>query len=97
MQLIQIYHDARQYQDAVSTFEQLHTTETTLTRLYQAASHAALGHAKEAKENIERVLQLGPEATLEKWTSGKMAPYKNPKELQHFRDNLRKAGFNDRK
>ena len=58
-----------------------------------AASHAALGNHAEAEENIKRVLELDREATVKKWTSFEMAPYKNPKDRQHFRDNLQKAGL----
>jgi adenylate cyclase len=93
MQLGQIYHDARQYEDAVSTFESLRTLETVLTRLYLAASYAALGQSIKAEEAIARVLELDPLAKLEKWASVKFAPYADPNDLAHFRENLRKAGL----
>ena len=59
------------------------------------ASHAALSQSDEAKEAIRRVLALDPTAILEKWTSVRFAPHKNPKDLAHFRENLRKAGLPD--
>jgi len=95
MQLGQIYFDARQYEDAVAAFERLRTLETTLTRLYLAASHAALGQSSKAEEAIARVLELDPQATLEKWASVKLAPYADPSDLAHFRENLHKAGLPD--
>ena len=49
----------------------------------------------EAQKAIGRVLELDPQASLQKWTSVKMAPYKDPKDLEHFRENLRKAGLPD--
>jgi len=93
MQLGQIYFDARQYEEAVATFESLRSLETIISCLYRAASHAAVVHTAEAQKAIGRVLELDPQATLQKWTSVKMAPYKDPKDLEHFRLNLRKAGL----
>ncbi len=95
MQLGQIYYDARQYEDAVATFEGLRSLETTVTCLYLAASHAALGQSNKAKEAIARVLEFDPLATLGKWANVKLAPYSDPKDLEHFRENLRKAGLPD--
>jgi adenylate cyclase len=95
MQLGQIFFDARQYDDAVATFESLRTLETTLTRLYLAASYAALDQSGKAEEAIARVLELDPLATLEKWTSVKLAPYADPNDLAHYRKNLCKAGLPD--
>ncbi len=93
MQLGQIYFDARQYEEAITTIEGLRTLETTISSLYWAASHAALGHTDEAQKAIGRVLELDPQASLQKWTSVKLAPYKDSKDLEHFRENLRKAGL----
>ncbi|MDH3688149.1 MAG: tetratricopeptide repeat protein [Gammaproteobacteria bacterium] len=92
-QLIQIYFDARQYEDAIATSESLRSFETTLQCLYLAASHGALGHTSEAQKAIERVLTLDSQATIQKWTDVKMAPYKNQEDLEHLRENLRKAGL----
>jgi adenylate cyclase len=95
MQLGQIYFDARQYEQAVTTLENLRSLETTLTRLYLAASHAALDQSSKAEEAIKRVLELDPLATLEKWANVNLAPYADQKDLEHFRENLRKAGLPD--
>jgi adenylate cyclase len=95
MQLGQIYHDARQYEEAVATFEGFRSLETTVTCLYLAASHAALDQSSKAKEAIARVLELDPLATQEKWANVKLAPYADPNDLEHFRENLRKAGLPD--
>jgi adenylate cyclase len=95
MELGQIYFDARQYEQAVTTLENLRSLETTLTRLYLAASHAALDQSSKAEEAIERVLELDPLATLEKWANVNLAPYADQKDLEHFRENLRKAGLPD--
>jgi TolB-like protein/Tfp pilus assembly protein PilF len=94
-QSVLIYHDARRYEAGLAAFARLRSFDTTLLRLYHAACTAALGRDSEAEAAIERVLQLDPEASLEKWTSPKMAPYKEREDLEHFRQNLRKAGLPD--
>ena len=40
-------------------------------------------------------IELDPGATLEKWTDPKLAPYGDAAYLEHFRQNLRKAGLPD--
>lgn len=95
VQLGQICFDGRQYEDAVAAFERSRSVQTTLSSLYLAASHAALGDAAKAKDAVRRALELDPRATLKKWTHVKMAPYGDPEYLQHYRENLRKAGMPD--
>ncbi len=92
-QSVFIYHDARRYEAGLAAVARLRSYDTTVLRLYQAACAAALGRESEAEAAIERVLQFDPEATLEKWASPKMAPYKKREDLEHFRENLRKAGL----
>jgi TolB-like protein/Tfp pilus assembly protein PilF len=93
LQLGQLHFEARQYQEALAVFDRPRNLETAVARLYQAASHAALGQPEQAKEAIARALDLDPGATLEKWTNPRMAPYQDPRDLAHFHDNLRKAGL----
>ena len=93
IELGQIYFDARQYEKAVDTFDSLRKIETTLVHLYLAASHAALGNADAARASIARVLALDPKATLQRWTSKELAPYKYPEDVEHLRVNLEKAGL----
>jgi adenylate cyclase len=92
-QLGQIYFDARQYEEAIATLAGLRSLDTVPIRLTQAASHAALSHREEAARAIQRVFELDPQASLGRWTSAERAPYKEPKDLEHFRSNLRKAGL----
>ncbi len=87
------YYDGRNYAQAVATLETLRTINTVLVHLYLAASHAALGHLAEARQAIARTLEIEPRATIERWTSPEKSPYKNPKDLEHLRTNLRKAGL----
>ncbi len=92
-QLGQTYFDARRYEDAVTTFENPRSLETTLSRLYLAASHAALNDSSKASEAVRGVLELDPDATLGKWTNVKLAPYSDVKDLEHFRGHLHNAGL----
>jgi adenylate cyclase len=93
MQFGPILFDARQYEEAVATLESLRSRDTILVRLYLAASHAALGHDEQASDAVARISVLDPSATLAQCTAPSMAPYKNPADLEHFRENLRKAGL----
>lgn len=93
VQLGQIYYDARRYDEAIAALESLRTIDTTARRLYLAASHAALGHTGEAQKATERILQMDPRATVTRQSSLEMAPYKNSSDLEHFRENLRRAGL----
>ncbi len=91
MQFGPILFNSRQYEEAVTTLESLRLLDTTSIHLYLAASHAALGHASQAQKAVARVIEADPHATLQKVTSPEMAPYKDQKDLEHFRENLRKA------
>lgn len=92
-QLGMINHDARRYEEAVTTLQRLRSIEPVLSLLYLAASHAALGNASEAQKVVQRVMVLDPEATVDKWTSSGMAPYKIDADRERFRENLLNAGL----
>ncbi|MFB9983865.1 tetratricopeptide repeat protein [Mesorhizobium kowhaii] len=95
LQIGQIYYDARRYHEAIAALEGLRTLDTVYLHLYLAASYAALGSEDEAQQAIEHVLQLEPRATITMRTSPEMAPYRNSSDLEHFRENLRKAGLRE--
>jgi hypothetical protein len=95
MQFGLILFDARQYEEAIATLESLHSLDTIFAQLYLAASHAALGHDEQARGAVARINVLDPSATLARCTAPSMAPYKNPADLQHFREYLRKAGLQE--
>ncbi len=95
LQLGQIQFDARQYEEAIATLESLRLLDTIAARLYLAASHAALDHDDQARKAVARAIELDPGATLQKCTNPRMAPYKDPKDAEHFRANLRQAGLPD--
>ena len=59
--------------------------------LFLAASYAQLGRLTEAQATVKRVLAIDPQATVVKWAA--QQPYKNPDDLEHYEDGLRKAGL----
>jgi TolB-like protein/Tfp pilus assembly protein PilF len=95
-QLGQIYFDARQYDKAIATFASLRSIDSAIMRIYQAASFAAAGNQQQARKSVKRALELDAGATLEKWTDPKLAPYGDAAYLEHFRENLCKAGLPER-
>jgi TolB-like protein len=58
---------------------------------YLAAAYAHLGRFEEAKASAAEVLRLKPDYSS-KWIIA-MEPYKNPADLEHLLDGLRKAGL----
>lgn len=95
LQIGQIYYDVRRYREAIAALEGLRTLDTVYQHLYLAASYAALGSEDEAQQVIEHILQLEPRATITMRTTSDMAPYKNSGDLEHLRENLRKAGLRE--
>ena len=93
MQFGPILFDARWYGEAVTVLESLRMLDTIGVQLYLAASHAALGHGDQAQRAVARVIAFDPRATVRRCTSAEMAPYKDSRDLQHFRENLSKAGL----
>lgn len=93
MQFGPILFDARQYEEAITILQSIRSLDTILVQLYLAASHAALGHDQQARDAVAQINRLHPSATLAQCTAQFMAPYKNLVDLQHFRENLRKAGL----
>lgn len=90
--LIQIYYDAGEYENAIAAFARLHT-ETALALVYLSASYAALDRLDEARTSVARLSTLDPGATLKKWTNPTISPYKLPEDSDRFRKDLQKAGL----
>jgi adenylate cyclase len=59
--------------------------------LFLAASYAQLGRLTESQATVKRVLALDQNATVAKFAA--QQPYKNPADLEHYKDGLRKAGL----
>ncbi len=95
-QLGQIYFDAHHYDKAIATFASMRSLDSAIMRIYQAASFAAAGNQQQAQKSVKRALELDADATLEKWTDPKLAPYGDAAYLENFRQNLREAGLPER-
>ena len=59
--------------------------------LLQASAFAQLGQVEEARGEAAEVLRINPAFTIESWK--RTAPFKDPKDLEHLIDGLRKAGL----
>ena len=86
----QVYYPARRYDAVIEAVERM-TEPPADPLLFLAASYAQLGRLTEARATVKRVLAVDPNATVAKFTAEQ--PYKNPEDLEHYRDGLRKAGL----
>jgi adenylate cyclase len=94
-QLGVIYFNAGRYEDAVQTFESLRTLDTPVWCAYLAASHAALGHDALAQSAVTHLLATDPTATVARYTSPGLAPYRDDRDREHLAQHLRSAGLPD--
>jgi adenylate cyclase len=92
-QLGQIHFDAGHYDQAIATFANLRSLASPMMRIYQAASYAAAGKGPEARNAVDRALEVDTHASLEKWTNPRLAPYSDAAGLEHLRQHLRDAGL----
>jgi adenylate cyclase len=92
-QLGQLYFDSRCYDKAIATFASLKQFDSTIVRVYQAASFAMLDRDDEASTSVHRAIELDSKASVNKWGNTRLAPYAKTSDLEHFRTALRKAGL----
>jgi adenylate cyclase len=62
-----------------------------LPHLWLAAAYAQLGQLEQARKEAAEVLRINPGFTIEGWK--RLAVFKDPKDLDHNIDGLRKAGL----
>lgn len=84
-----VHYNLRNYEDAIATILRMHNPAEGQRLL--AASYAQLGRTAEAKEHAAKVLAAHPNFTTDKWAS--IVPDKNPEDVAHFIDGLKKAGL----
>jgi adenylate cyclase len=84
------HYPAGKYHAVIDAVERM-TEPPVDPLLFLAASYAQLGRQAEAQATVKRVLALDPQATIAKWAA--QQPYKNPDDLEHYKDGLRKAGL----
>ncbi len=81
---------ARRYDESISAFRKVeHMTPDS--RGYFAASYAQLGRMEEARAEVAKLLELQPEFSIRK--QAQKLYFKNPADLEHLLDGLRKAGL----
>jgi adenylate cyclase len=85
-----VYYPARKYEAVIDAVERI-LEPATDALVFLAASYAQLGRSAQAKATVQRVLTLDPQATVAKWAA--QQPYKDPDDLEHYKDGLRKAGL----
>ena len=90
-QLGQIYFDARQYENAIRTFEGIRSLTTPSMLVYLAASHAALGNKDSARLHVDALLDREPQSTASYCAS--LIPYHEDGDREHMAANLRLAGL----
>jgi adenylate cyclase len=61
------------------------------SHLWLASAYAQLGQLGEARQEATEVLRINPGFTVESWKP--ILVYKNPKDVEHRLDGLRKAGL----
>ena len=83
-------YDAHQYEEAVATLEAFHEPNVQ-SLLFLAASYGQLDRLGEAKQQVSEALKLVPGYTLER--ASEVEIFKNPADLGHYLDGLRKAGM----
>ena len=85
-----MYYSARKYETVIDAVERMREPPVD-PLLFLAGSYAQVGDLTEAQAAVKRVLALDPEATVAKFAA--QQPYKNPDDLEHYKDGLRKAGL----
>ena len=84
------YYQMRKYEDAIAAMARMINTPGGMWLFARAAAYAQLGRAKEAEETMTEYLSQRPGRTLRKES---MYPFRNPVDLEHLLDGLRKAGM----
>ena len=81
---------ARRYADAVVALNQVFKPDPWEV-MYLAASYAQLGRRPEAQAMLAEFQSLRPDTSVLRFATSE--PFKNPAELEHLLDGLRKAGL----
>lgn len=89
----QAYYVLKRYDKAIQAFQEGLKTNPASERLHVwlAAAYAQSGNKKDAEWEVDQVLALNPDFSLERIKQA--TPFKDPKDLEHFLESLRKAGL----
>lgn len=85
----EVQFDLGDYEQAIQTLNQMRDKGQGYRLL--AASHALLGHRKEARDFAKKVLIEQPGFSLEHWRN--IPPDRNPEPRERYLEGLRKAGL----
>jgi adenylate cyclase len=83
---------SRRYEEAIAAFKKV-VQHVMPSRLYLAASYAQLGRLEEAQAEVTEAMALDSGISVEKFS--RIETYRNPADLEHLRDGLRKAGLRE--
>jgi adenylate cyclase len=83
---------SRRYEDAIAALKKV-TQHVIQSRLYLAASYARLDRLAEARAEVAAAMELDADISIGKFSSIEL--YKNPDDLEHLRNGLRKAGLRE--
>jgi adenylate cyclase len=83
----------KRYDDAVRLFREYasHVPSLQTPHAFLACAYAQSGQLEEARGEAAEVLRINPGFTIERWK--RLAVYRNPKDVEHRLDGLRKAGL----
>jgi Tfp pilus assembly protein PilF len=84
------YYQMRKYDDAVAAMAKMINTPGGVWLFMRAAAYAQLGRIEEARETLAEYLRQRSGRPLQKEAT---YPLKNPADLEHLLDGLRKAGM----
>ncbi len=89
----QAYFVLKRYDEAIEAFEKGLETRprSQRIRIWLAAAYAQSGRIEDAKWEVEQLQLLDP--NFSNYKLNDIFPFKNPADLEHFLDGLRKAGL----
>jgi len=87
------YFALREYDNAARLFEESleRNPDFTFARMFLMATYAHMGRLDDANWEVQEALSISPSFTIASETA--RMPYKNPADLAHYIDGLRKAGL----
>jgi tetratricopeptide (TPR) repeat protein len=88
-----VYYMLKRYQEAARWLREGASRLPKLqeSHLLLASAYAQAGRLEESRAAAAEVLRINPSFTIESWKL--LAVYKDPKDLEHLLDGLRKAGL----
>ena len=87
------YRVARRYEEAIVSLKKalILSPDLWVVHANLAACYAELGRLEEARAAVAELRRLNPKFSLEVFKH--FLPYKDPAEIEHFLDGMRKAGL----